>query len=156
MFFTGKEVAMSVTTASNVASYIIDKCVRENEPVSNLQLQKILFFVQERYCEVTGSFLFDDDFEAWMYGPVIPSVYRTYSIWGGRKINWKFNAGASIPGYAADVIDPVIVSKRSIPPWKLVDQTHTPDSAWYEIYQGGCGDGDVIPKTMICGKCRPS
>lgn len=142
---------MSISTAANIASYVIDKCVRDGEPVSNLQLQKILFFVQERFCEVAGEPLFDDDFEAWMYGPVVPAIYKTYSIWGGSKIDWKFDIDFTLPEFITNVIDPVIEEKRSIAPWRLVDQTHTEDSAWYKVHNS-LGDGAVIPKQMIFGK----
>lgn len=32
--------------ALTIAMYIIDKCFKEGEPVTNLRLQKLLYFIQ--------------------------------------------------------------------------------------------------------------
>ena len=38
-------------TALDIAKYIIDKCTRENLAISNLQLQKILYYVQKTFLQ---------------------------------------------------------------------------------------------------------
>ena len=40
-----------VCTASQLAHYVVDKCTKDGKPVSNLQLQKILYFIQAVYCK---------------------------------------------------------------------------------------------------------
>ena len=35
--------------AIDIAKYIIGKCTADNQPISNLQLQKILYFLQRKY-----------------------------------------------------------------------------------------------------------
>ena len=44
------------------------------ELVSNLKLQKLLYYVQGFHLAVFGEPLFEEEIEAWMYGPVVPSV----------------------------------------------------------------------------------
>lgn len=106
------------------------------------------------YFKETGSFLFQDDFQAWRYGPVIPTIYRRYSIWGGRKISFCNEADFSEVVSVAGVIDEVIRSKRSMEPWQLVDETHKPGSAWSKVYRGGLGDGEVITKSLLAETVR--
>jgi len=72
-------------TANNVAKYLIylasQEFVGDNEEregITNLKLQKVLYFVQAYYLAKIGKPLFSDKIEAWEYGPVIPSVYRKY------------------------------------------------------------------------------
>lgn len=36
--------------AKQLAHYIVDKCTKDNHPVSNLQLQKIMYFLQSVFC----------------------------------------------------------------------------------------------------------
>ena len=54
-----------------LAQYILYTCIEQGEPISNLQLQKILYFIQGEYLSKIGKPLFEADFEAWQYGPVI-------------------------------------------------------------------------------------
>ena len=60
--------------ALEVAKYVINKCTVENYPVSNLQLQKILYFLQKKYLIQQGRRLFKDAIEAWQFGPVVSEV----------------------------------------------------------------------------------
>lgn len=39
--------------AMEVARYVVSKCATDEVPVSNLQLQKILYFLQYVYCTAT-------------------------------------------------------------------------------------------------------
>ena len=81
---------MAVCKAVDLARYIVGKYAEEGRPVTNLHLQKMLFFAQASYCRASkGDLLFDDEFEAWPYGPVIPSVYDEYSVCGARPIGGR-------------------------------------------------------------------
>ena len=73
--------------AIDVANFYIKlgKAV-DNAEVTNARVNKLLYFAQGWYLALKGTPLFDDDFEAWQYGPVIPSIYRTFSICGSNII----------------------------------------------------------------------
>ena len=142
-------------SADTLARYAIQKCINDGYPISNLQLQKILYFCQKQYLQNTGDVLFDDEIQAWQYGPVVPAVYRTFSLWGGRKINWlstPFDTGR-VPKNMQEIVNPIIESKRVKEPWQLVSETHLPGSAWYKVYSGGSGDGKTIPIGIIRSDC---
>lgn len=141
--------ATSGYDAKTIAKYILDTCINDQKPISNLQLQKILFFCQKRYYQRVGRYLFQDDFEAWQYGPVVPSVYRQYSLWGGTKITWTSEREIALPAEVAEIIDPVVKEYRDYAPWALVERTHVEGSSWYVTYRNGAGDGAVIPKQLI-------
>lgn len=136
-------------SADTLSRYIVNICIDEGMPISNLQLQKILYFCQIEYLRKTSAFLFEDDFQAWRYGPVIPSVYSKYSIWGGTRIVLRNSLNSMVSPVVARVVDPVIKEKRMLKPWELVDQTHKPGSPWYITYNNGLGDGNVINKTLL-------
>lgn len=82
--------------AEDVAAYIINKQVDDGYPISNLKLQKILYFVQAEFLVSKDEPCFDDVIEAWDFGPVVESVYKEYAVHGGNLI---FSPSESTSGY---------------------------------------------------------
>ena len=76
--------------AMDAAKYVINLCAAENEPISNLQLQTILYYIQAAFYKHFGRPCFDDNFEAWMFGPVLPEVYYQYCGAGVYDINLRY------------------------------------------------------------------
>lgn len=72
--------------AKEVARYIISYCGQKGYFISNLKLQKILYFVQAEFLVATGMPCFMEEIEAWDFGPVVPQVYRQYKIFGSANI----------------------------------------------------------------------
>ena len=69
--------------ADEVANYIIYLCKQSGKLfVNNLQLQKILFFIQKDYYKEYGEVLFINQLYAWDYGPVFKSCYYKYNNQG--------------------------------------------------------------------------
>ena len=56
------------------------------EYMSNMKLQKMLYYEQGFHLAVFGNPLFEESIEAWMYGPVVPSVYEAYKGYGYQGI----------------------------------------------------------------------
>ena len=79
-----------------VADYIIRYSIEKNFSVSNLKLQKILYFVQAEFLVSKDEPCFDDVIEAWDFGPVVESVYNEYAVHGGNLI---FSPSESTSGY---------------------------------------------------------
>jgi len=66
-----------------VAKYIIVLSQHDCDPIGNLKLQKLMYYAQGWHmAENNGKELFEDDFEAWVYGPAIPRLYGVYKKWG--------------------------------------------------------------------------
>jgi uncharacterized phage-associated protein len=62
----------------NVAKLIIAGQYENGRLVTNLSLQKLLFYCHAYHLAFTDLPLIDENFEAWTYGPVVPSVYKYY------------------------------------------------------------------------------
>lgn len=75
-------------SALDVARYIINYSNEKNYSISNLKLQKLLYFVQAYYLSFTSSHepCFSEEIEAWDFGPVVPSVYHEFKSFGGGDI----------------------------------------------------------------------
>ena len=136
-------------TANDAARFMVNLCIDDNHPISNLQLQKILYFCQLESHRRSGAPLFCDDFEAWRYGPVIPSVYRLFSIFGGLAISRKVKEPGHLSSEEKSLIQSVTRHLRRLRPWELVAETHSDGSPWDITYRDGSGAGDVIPKKLI-------
>lgn len=68
------------TTALTIARFI----VRSSEtPVSNLKLQKLLYYIQGWNLGLRGEPVFMEPIQAWIHGPVVPAVFREY-----RDFKW--------------------------------------------------------------------
>ena len=70
--------------AGAIADFLLDECRERGEILSNLKLQKLLFYADAWSMALFGSPLFNEDFEAWVHGPVLPSQYRRF-----REHRWR-------------------------------------------------------------------
>ncbi|MFW6024951.1 MAG: Panacea domain-containing protein [Candidatus Woesearchaeota archaeon] len=134
-------------SALDVAKYVINKSAVENCPINNLQLQKILFFLQRKYLVENSRVLFTDEIQAWQFGPVVPEVYYHYCGFGSMAItmNYEINIDAD----DASQIDTVVEEKRCKNPWDLVEETHSEGKAWNTVYRSGLGNHMTIPVELI-------
>lgn len=133
--------------AIDVARHIVSRCYSIGKPISNLQLQKLLYFVWIDYFKNTGKSLFLDSICAWQFGPVIPDIYHEYCSYGGRPILEVY--GDSMKEMDADIVNKTIDNKIDIPVNMLVQYTHRKGSAWDIVYEGGVGNREVIPFSLI-------
>lgn len=74
--------------ALDIARKILSRVdVEHGDTVSNLKLQKMLYFVQGFHLASFGCALFEEEMVAWAYGPVVPEVYDAYKRYRRRDIN---------------------------------------------------------------------
>jgi uncharacterized phage-associated protein len=72
----------------DIATKILHKGAMSDggELISNLKLQKLLYYMQGFHLAVFGTRLFNEDIYAWQYGPVVPEVYRRYKAYNNCGI----------------------------------------------------------------------
>lgn len=134
-------------SAVELSKYIVTKCIYDGKPISNLQLQKILYYVQKAYLNKGGR-AFSDEIEAWQFGPVVPESYYRFAGFGAMPISLPYD-GIDIAPSDQEIVDPIVEAKREMNPWDLVEETHKPDGAWSQIYKNGSGNRNVIPIGLI-------
>jgi len=68
-------------SAADVAKFLayLAQSGEEADPLTNLRLQKLLYYVQGWSLANRGIPMFPDQIEAWAHGPVVPDVYRQLS-----------------------------------------------------------------------------
>ena len=62
----------------DIADYFIWLANYTGSFISNLKLQKLVYYAQAWYLAIHDKPLFDEDLEAWIHGPVIPELYKEY------------------------------------------------------------------------------
>ncbi len=133
--------------AESVASYIVAEGMRIMHPVSNLQLQKILYYVQVHFLKKTGRPFFDDDIEAWQFGPVIPTVYYRYAVFGPAPITIFNVPEIDLEEEERNDLNQIIREKAVLSPWAMVADTHQKGKAWDMYYKPGARN--AIPKKAM-------
>ena len=69
---------MSKVTAHEVAKYIIAEFHEAEDLITNMKVQKLLYYVQGWHLGLYGTPVFDEQFQAWVHGPVQYEVYNEY------------------------------------------------------------------------------
>jgi uncharacterized phage-associated protein len=77
---------MKRQTASDIANFFIASFQEKGKGISNLKLQKLLYYAQAWHLALYDAPLFDDKIEAWVHGPVVPLVFREYKRYAWRPI----------------------------------------------------------------------
>lgn len=123
-----------------IAKYIISRCNELGRSISNLKLQKILYFVQAEFLVDTGSPCFFETIYAWDFGPVVPEVYREYKVYGSANIPALVAAVLRrIPNEDIDRINGIVDEASKFSASQLVDITHH-QTPWIEAYKPGCNN----------------
>ena len=124
--------------ALDVAEYVLWYCENKlKTPITNLQLQKILYYIQGKSLELYNKPLFDNNIEAWDYGPVIPDVYYEYNRFIANPITGVVPIDTNL--FDCDevkLIESVVNNKFKINVWELVKQTHK-ETPWKKNYISG-------------------
>lgn len=63
----------------SLSNYICSTASDHEKTVTNLQLQKILYYIQGYFIKYLDSLAFNEDIYNWQYGPVVPEAYFEYN-----------------------------------------------------------------------------
>lgn len=130
--------------ALEVAKYIVQEALHRESPVSNLKLQKLLYFVQGVSLALNNVPAFEDDIVAWKYGPVVEDVYYAYSMYGANDIIIPFEADVNLTEKLKHVINLVLDELLPVSAIALVNETHLTGSPWHSVNLNA-----VIPNSNI-------
>lgn len=73
-----------MASSLDIAFQIIRIFQEAGDPVTNLKLQKLLYYVQGWHLGLYETPAFDENLEAWVHGPVEPGAYRSF-----REFRWS-------------------------------------------------------------------
>jgi uncharacterized phage-associated protein len=73
-----EQATKTLITASEIADYFIYVANDVGSYLSNLKLNKLVYYAQAWHLAFFDTPIFAEDFEAWVHGPVIPALYYKY------------------------------------------------------------------------------
>ncbi len=122
----------------DVCRYMISYCNVKDYPLSNLKLQKLLYFIQAYFLSVYGRPCFQESIEAWDFGPVVPEAYYEYKKYGANSIPYVFydpfdGAEDKINEEDKSSINRVLDVMANYSATALVSLTHSQDP-WKNVY----------------------
>lgn len=77
--------------ALDIARYIINYSCEIERKITNLKLQKLLYYVQAEFLVSKNERCFDDEIVSWDYGPVVISVYDEFKYSGRMELQKQEN-----------------------------------------------------------------
>jgi uncharacterized phage-associated protein len=114
----------------DIADYFIWLANYTGSFISNLKLQKLVYYAQAWYLAIHDKPLFDEDFEAWIHGPVIPELYKEYCGFKWKPILKEVEE----PKFTEEVkqfLDEVTDVYFGLDAYELEQMTHT-EAPWIE------------------------
>ena len=121
------------------AYYLISLFNKDSKNVTQLQVQKIMYFFEAYYmCIKNVDKLYECNFNAWAFGPVAIPLYQKLKIFGDRNIvleEEQLSHAKEIDDDKKRVLNYIYTVFGDIPAMKLVEWTHRPDSPWFEKWE---------------------
>lgn len=130
----------------DVAQYFLYlDSINEGDGISNLKLQKLVYYAQGFYSAIFDKPLFEEEVSAWMHGPVVEELYHQNKQYGSNPIpnDSDFDKN-SLNKDELELIEEVFQVFGQFSAWKLRNMTHD-ESPWID-HESSAG---IIPKEAI-------
>ncbi|MDJ0413815.1 Panacea domain-containing protein [Rhodococcus opacus] len=134
----------------DVAKWFVLKAKICDAELSNLKLQKLMYYAQGRSLAVAGRPLFDADIEAWDHGPVVAEVYHAFKAFQSDTIPSTVVGSFTQDDFdreARRLLEAVWSEEGSKAAWVLRECTHN-ERPWVATYQAGARHR-VISRELI-------
>lgn len=140
-----------------LANWILDYAERLDYPVTNMSLNKLIYFAYEAWLEKKSSILTNAKIEAWDHGPVFREVYHSFKkhkdqpissrsaffdISSGVEEVVRYNFDEELELFLEDTLKPLIPIAAS----RLRAKSHEVGSAWHSVWMH---DGQANPGMEI-------
>lgn len=144
-------------SALSVANYFVDKSLSGPKNLKPLKLMKLVYIAHGYMLALLGCSALNPRFdrvEAWKYGPVIPSVYHSFKIYGNQPVTKKTEVFASEENKNGEIVVEMITPVLDNGSYKkvcdfvwdkykgytdseLVELLHKKGSPWALVYEEG-------------------
>ena len=152
----------------SIANLMLEEADRDGSLLTNLAMQKLLYFAHAMFLIENGRPLVSGYFEAWQYGPVHPAAYNAFKAAGRDPIRFRAARKDVLTGEASEVPSPrdsevcrhvrkIMRSYGSLPPGRLIDISHAKRAPWDYIVSKGresVAFGLRIPDNVIVERFR--
>jgi uncharacterized phage-associated protein len=152
----------------SICNSILDEAMGARRPLTNLALQKLLYFVHGLHLVETKRPLVSGFFEAWRYGPVHPIAYRAFKAAGAEPIQFRAElrdpfSGDTIPLPECNDVEAlarvrlIVAMYAGMTPGRLVEVSHAKGAPWQIIVDKAGTEtiiGLRIPNDLIASRFK--
>lgn len=139
-------------TVEQVADYFLLQVDEDaGDVMTNLRLQKLVYYAQAWHLAIVGKPLFQDDVEAWVHGPVVPRLYYAYRDYGWQPIPRPDRDAVAMGDQTRELLDEVWDTYGQFSAKALENLTHSEDP-WSDArsgYEPGTLCQEVISKEAM-------
>jgi uncharacterized phage-associated protein len=149
---------------------IVDWFIRRNQSdqmsLTHLKIQKLLYFAQGHHLARFDEPLFDENFQAWRYGPVVVSVYHQLKDSGDNEIKTPLQDQTlkSVVSHAAplaideddwrtiEFLESFWPIYAPLKPWGLVSLANRDNGPWRKIAEAVSSwktESRVVPTELL-------
>ena len=147
-----------------IANLLLSEFDLTHFDVTNLKLNKVLFYVHAFHLVRRGQPLINNHFEAWEHGPVVRVVYHEFKIFGNapitklaRHLNYETGtveviAFGDLKPELREFIMGVARHYMQFTASQLREMTHKSGGPWHQVYTSAPEDRglrDRIPNELI-------
>ncbi|UGA43008.1 DUF4065 domain-containing protein [Bradyrhizobium quebecense] len=128
-----------------IANLVLQTAERLDITVTNIAINKIVYFLHAWYVAKTGKPLVTAKIEAWHYGPVFRELYTQFKRFGASKISARATRRNPLTAQEeecpSDVdptdwefLRPLLIRYLGMSSSSLIELSHTPDGPWDQVY----------------------
>lgn len=114
---------MGTITANHVSDFFLAFCHKHGDVLTNLKLQKLVYYAQAWHLALKDTPLFPERIEAWVHGPVVPALYVRFKKYGWEPITAQVSTPAFNNG-TAKLLEEVFSVYGGYSAWDLERMTH--------------------------------
>lgn len=133
-----------------ICDYVLEYVSKKHGTINVFKLNNLLYIMQASYLHYYNKPLFDEDFEAWMRGPILPSVWKKYGRFGGGSIisgDFQYSIRSEDMAFLNDIIEMFWECDESSLSDTLISQKAYKDA--FELRIPNCDIMPVIEKDAI-------
>ncbi|MCK5716558.1 MAG: SocA family protein [Thiomargarita sp.] len=106
-------------------SFLLLDDTNDGEGLTNLKLQKLVYYAQGFYLAMFDKPLFTETLEAWIHGPVVPTLYHAYKQYGQDCVPIPDDFSLDrLTHEDFELLNEVYCVFGQYTAWKLRDMTH--------------------------------
>ncbi len=148
----------------DIANTLLDCAEEQNISITNLSLQKLLYFVHGWFCSIYNEPLIKNKFEAWQYGPVQRVIYDQFKVVKDQPIrgiratfinplngNDEYREPNVEPDHRS-MISAILEKYGRYSAGELVEESHAEDGPWEFVWkqaEESIYPGMKIPDALI-------
>jgi uncharacterized phage-associated protein len=149
--------------AREIANFFLDRASERHVEITQITLQKVLYFAHAWFLARQDVPLVDEQFEAWPYGPVLRSIHEQFRQCGDEPIRIRATRLNFVSGqteraeYSFDAstvgaLERIFDFYSRYEPFALVEMTHEAGGPWDRVFREGRATarvGMIISNTEI-------